>query len=131
MGITCRAAQSDLFPKTDCIRTNALPRPLALGAAFGHQIPMTNFRTQAKAAEAAMRDVFPPTPLQRNELLSQRFGADIYLKREDLSPVRSYKIRGALNAMRKQGARICLFVPLRAIMRRAWPICAARWARRA
>ncbi|NKX37849.1 threonine ammonia-lyase IlvA, partial [Rhodobacteraceae bacterium R_SAG4] len=63
---------------------------------------MTNFRTQAKAAEAAMRDVFPPTPLQRNELLSQRFGADIYLKREDLSPVRSYKIRGALNAMRKQ-----------------------------
>ena len=49
-----------------------------------------------------MRDVFPPTPLQRNELLSQRFGADIYLKREDLSPVRSYKIRGALNAMRKQ-----------------------------
>ncbi len=63
---------------------------------------MTNFRTQAQAAEAAMRDVFPPTPLQRNELLSARFDADIYLKREDLSPVRSYKIRGALNAMRKQ-----------------------------
>jgi len=82
-----------------------LPRPLALGAALGHQIPMTNFRTQAKAAEAAMRDVFPPTPLQRNELLSQRFGADIYLKREDLSPVRSYKIRGALNAMRKQAGK--------------------------
>lgn len=49
-----------------------------------------------------MRDVFPPTPLQRNVHLSERFGADIYLKREDLSPVRSYKIRGALNAMRKQ-----------------------------
>lgn len=49
-----------------------------------------------------MRDVFPPTPLQRNVLLSERFGADIYLKREDLSPVRSYKIRGAMNAMRKQ-----------------------------
>lgn len=49
-----------------------------------------------------MRDVFPPTPLQKNVLLSERFGADIYLKREDLSPVRSYKIRGALNAMRKQ-----------------------------
>ncbi|OIQ33338.1 MAG: threonine dehydratase [Alphaproteobacteria bacterium MedPE-SWcel] len=66
---------------------------------------MTSFRTQAKAAEAAMRDVFPPTPLQRNELLSNRFGADIYLKREDLSPVRSYKIRGALNAMRKQAGK--------------------------
>lgn len=49
-----------------------------------------------------MRDVFPPTPLQRNVHLSERFEADIYLKREDLSPVRSYKIRGAYNAMRKQ-----------------------------
>ena len=63
---------------------------------------MTDFMTQARAAEAAMRDVFPPTPLQKNAHLSERFGADIYLKREDLSPVRSYKIRGAFNAMRKQ-----------------------------
>jgi threonine dehydratase len=62
---------------------------------------MSDFKTQAREAEAAMRDVFPPTPLQRNVLLSERFGADIYLKREDLSPVRSYKIRGAMNAMRK------------------------------
>ena len=29
------------------------------------------------------------------------YGADIWLKREDLSPVRSYKLRGAFNAMRK------------------------------
>jgi len=63
---------------------------------------MTDFQTQARAAEAAMRDVFPATPLQRNAHLSERFGAEIYLKREDLSPVRSYKIRGAFNAMRKQ-----------------------------
>lgn len=65
----------------------------------------SDFQTRARAAEAAMREVFEPTPLQRNELLSERFGADIYLKREDLSPVRSYKIRGALNAMRKQPDR--------------------------
>lgn len=49
-----------------------------------------------------MRAVFPPTPLQHNALLSERYGAEIWLKREDLSPVRSYKIRGALNAMRKR-----------------------------
>lgn len=49
-----------------------------------------------------MRSVFPATPLQRNVHLSDRFGADIWLKREDLSPVRSYKLRGAFNAMRKQ-----------------------------
>ncbi len=58
--------------------------------------------TRARAAEQAMRTVFPPTPLQRNAHLSDRYGADIWLKREDLSPVRSYKIRGAFNAMRKQ-----------------------------
>ncbi len=63
---------------------------------------MSDFHDRARAAEQAMRDVFPATPLQRNALLSDRFGADIWLKREDLSPVRSYKIRGALNAMRKQ-----------------------------
>ena len=63
---------------------------------------MSDFQSKARAATQAMRDVFPATPLQRNVLLSERFGADIYLKREDLSPVRSYKIRGALNAMRKQ-----------------------------
>ncbi|WP_171132656.1 MULTISPECIES: threonine ammonia-lyase IlvA [unclassified Ruegeria] len=63
---------------------------------------MTDFMTRARAAEQAMRSVFPATPLQRNAHLSDRFGADIWLKREDLSPVRSYKIRGAFNAMRKQ-----------------------------
>lgn len=48
-----------------------------------------------------MREVFPRTPLLRNAHLSERYGADIWLKREDLSPVRSYKLRGAFNAMRK------------------------------
>lgn len=61
---------------------------------------MTDFFNTAKTAEAAMRGLFPPTPLQRNEHLSKKYGADIWLKREDLSPVRSYKIRGAFNAMR-------------------------------
>ncbi|MEL7398575.1 MAG: threonine ammonia-lyase IlvA [Pseudomonadota bacterium] len=63
---------------------------------------MTDFRNSAQAAEALMRDVFEPTPLQRNDHLSERYGAEIYLKREDLSPVRSYKLRGAFNAIRKR-----------------------------
>jgi threonine dehydratase len=52
-------------------------------------------------ARAAMRTIFPETPLQLNEHLSRRYGAEIWLKREDLSPVRSYKIRGAFNFLRK------------------------------
>ncbi len=62
---------------------------------------MPKFSDRAHAATKAMRALFAPTPLQRNDHLSARFEADIWLKREDLSPVRSYKIRGALNAMRK------------------------------
>uniref|UniRef100_UPI003B9F5C03 threonine ammonia-lyase n=1 Tax=Shinella sp. M27 TaxID=3368614 RepID=UPI003B9F5C03 len=53
------------------------------------------------AAMEALRGLFPETPLQLNEHLSARYGAEIYLKREDLSPVRSYKIRGAFNFFRK------------------------------
>jgi threonine dehydratase len=60
-----------------------------------------DFADAARAAALAMRDLFPPTPLQKNIHLSERYGAEIWLKREDLSPVRSYKIRGAFNAMRK------------------------------
>ena len=37
------------------------------------------------------------TPLQHSERLSERYGASVYLKREDLQAVRSYKIRGAYN----------------------------------
>lgn len=60
-----------------------------------------DFQDRALATTARMRALFPATPLQHNDYLSQRFGADIWLKREDLTPVRSYKIRGAFNAMRK------------------------------
>ena len=62
---------------------------------------MTDFTINARAAALALRELFDPTPLQLNDHLSQRYGAEIYLKREDLTPVRSYKLRGAFNAMRK------------------------------
>jgi threonine dehydratase len=62
---------------------------------------MSEFSDAALAATTALRVLFEPTPLQRNEYLSTRYGAEIWLKREDLAPVRSYKLRGAFNAMRK------------------------------
>ncbi|MDJ0995182.1 MAG: threonine ammonia-lyase IlvA [Dinoroseobacter sp.] len=61
-----------------------------------------HFLDRARRAEAAMRPLFPPTPMQRNAHLSDQYEADIWLKREDLSPVRSYKIRGAFNAISKR-----------------------------
>jgi threonine dehydratase len=33
---------------------------------------------------AEMRGLFPATPLLRNDFLSQKHGAEIWLKREDL-----------------------------------------------
>ena len=62
---------------------------------------MSDFVANAIAARREMRKLFAETPLQRNDFLSQKFDSEIFLKREDLSPVRSYKIRGAFNAMRK------------------------------
>ena len=63
---------------------------------------MTTFSDKARAATVSLRALMDqPTPLQRNDHMSARYGAEIWLKREDLSPVRSYKLRGAFNAMGK------------------------------
>lgn len=51
-------------------------------------------------ANQSLRDVVIKTPLQRNELLSNRYECNVYLKREDLQVVRSFKIRGAYNFIR-------------------------------
>jgi len=48
-------------------------------------------------AAARLRGVIPTSPLQRSTRLGERSGAQVWLKREDLLPVRSYKIRGAYN----------------------------------
>ena len=60
---------------------------------------MTSFQpvhaADIQAAQARISSVIEPTPLQYCPRLSEQYGANIYLKREDLQDVRSYKIRGA------------------------------------
>jgi threonine dehydratase len=56
-----------------------------------------SFSAEVKKVTRSLRDFFPATPCQKNEFLSKKYQANIYLKREDLTPVRSYKIRGAYN----------------------------------
>lgn len=48
-------------------------------------------------AKINLNGVIMQTPLQKNINLSDEFGANILLKREDLQIVRSYKLRGAYN----------------------------------
>jgi threonine dehydratase len=57
--------------------------------------------TAADIDAAAMRiaDVVAPSPLQISDRLSAATGATVYLKREDLQSVRSYKLRGAYNLL--------------------------------
>ncbi len=50
-------------------------------------------------AKVRLRGVAEQTPLLFNAAFSERYGAQILFKREDLQVVRSYKIRGAYNKM--------------------------------
>ncbi len=52
-----------------------------------------------EAAFVRLRFVIRETPLVRNDRLSALTGANVWVKREDLQPVRSYKVRGAYHLM--------------------------------
>ncbi|MFC3749500.1 threonine ammonia-lyase IlvA [Paenibacillus sp. GCM10012306] len=51
-------------------------------------------------AHHVLREVIVRTPLQRDAVLSAKYECEVYLKREDLQIVRSFKIRGAYNMIR-------------------------------
>lgn len=53
-------------------------------------------------AAARLQGVAETTPLHRSERLSALVGAEVYLKREDLQVVRSYKLRGAYNLIAQE-----------------------------
>jgi threonine dehydratase len=55
-------------------------------------------KVQAEDVRSALNVVHEAavkTPLQKDEILSRRYDCNVYLKREDMQPVRSFKIRGA------------------------------------
>jgi len=51
-------------------------------------------------ANQTLKDVVVNTPLQKNEVLSNKYGCNVFIKREDLQVVRSFKIRGAYNKIK-------------------------------
>jgi threonine dehydratase len=50
-------------------------------------------------AAERLKKILTRTPLQLNRNLSKKYQCNVYLKREDLQLVRSYKLRGAYNMM--------------------------------
>jgi threonine dehydratase len=59
----------------------------------------SSFNIDFDAAMKRLKNVVYKTPLQLNLNLSRKYRANVYLKREDLQAVRSYKLRGAYNMM--------------------------------
>jgi threonine dehydratase len=48
-------------------------------------------------AQRVIRPYLPPTPFQQSEELSRRLGAEIWVKYENLQPIRAFKVRGGIN----------------------------------
>jgi threonine dehydratase len=59
--------------------------------------PVTVNAALVEAAAERLAGVVATTPLERNGRLSALLGCEVWLKREDLQTVRSYKARGAYN----------------------------------
>ncbi len=58
-------------------------------------VPILEFQQAADR----LRKIINRTPLSLNANLSRKYSCNVYLKREDLQVVRSYKLRGAYNMM--------------------------------
>lgn len=55
-------------------------------------------------AEQTLRKVITRTPVLKNQNLSEKYDCNLFLKREDMQVVRSFKIRGAYNKMSQMDA---------------------------
>ncbi len=65
---------------------------------------MTAVQLNFKAASKRLANVVKHTPLEFNQRLSDKYECEVYLKREDLQIVRSYKLRGAYNMISQLSA---------------------------
>ncbi len=78
-----------------------------------------------KILTSRVYDVAVETPLQPARQLSERLGNQVLLKREDLQPVFSFKIRGAYNKVaqltEEEKARGVIAASVPATTPRAWP----------
>ncbi len=54
---------------------------------------------EIEKAKEKFSEIVKETPLQYSARLSKKYGCSFFLKREDLQVIRSYKIRGAFNAI--------------------------------
>jgi threonine dehydratase len=78
-----------------------------------------------------IRPYLPATPLIRSELLSRALHADVWLKNETVSPVASFKLRGALTELlraREAGEVVAAVTSSTGNQARASPMRRGCWA---
>ncbi|KRL96711.1 threonine ammonia-lyase IlvA [Liquorilactobacillus satsumensis] len=63
-------------------------------------------KEEIEKAYEVLRPIIKRTPLQHDTYLSQKYHCNVYLKREDLQAVRSFKIRGAYYAISQTPAAV-------------------------
>jgi threonine dehydratase len=61
------------------------------------ELGSSELTSAVEAAAARLKGIVTASPLQRSKRLSEAYGANVLIKREDLQEVRSFKIRGAYN----------------------------------
>jgi threonine dehydratase len=70
-----------------------------VGKKINMQTTITTPTLDFAAAQQRLQKIVNRTPLTYNHNLSRKYECDVFLKREDLQIVRSYKLRGAYNMM--------------------------------
>lgn len=76
-----------------------------------------SFLNKVKEAKENFWTFVKETPLEYSPRLSKLYGSNIFLKREDLQAVRSYKIRWAFNLINSLSDK----------EKEAWVVCASAW----
>ena len=71
----------------------------SLNISPSNPIPARGWDLDFYAAAKRLKKVVSRTPLTYSQTLSKKYDCQVYLKREDLQVVRSYKLRGAYNMM--------------------------------
>ncbi len=76
-----------------------MERPVTNTNRFPADTASSNYTLKFDDAARRLKNIVTRTPLQLNIHLSRKYQCNVYLKREDLQVVRSYKLRGAYNMM--------------------------------
>jgi threonine dehydratase len=80
-------------------KTSSLSNPVDKDSGPGLRPGPRGWDLDFHAAAERLRRIVHRTPLSYSQTLSKKYGCRVYLKREDLQVVRSYKLRGAYNMM--------------------------------